>query len=71
MCNNVQRSEEGIGSLGTTVTGIYEIPYECWVLNLGLLQKHSMPLTTEQSPSPSPLCVTLFLVFLVRSSSSF
>lgn len=53
MCNNVQRSEEGIGSLGTTVTGIYELPYECWVLNLGLLQKHSI------SQSFAPLCDAL------------
>jgi hypothetical protein len=43
------RSEEIIRSLETGVMDSYEPSYECWELNLGLLQKQVL-ITTESCP---------------------
>lgn len=39
--------EEGIGSLGTRLTGGCEPPYGCWELNPGLLQEQQALLIAE------------------------
>jgi hypothetical protein len=45
---------EGVRSPGTGVTDIYELPCECWELNLGPLEKQPALLTTEPSLQPPP-----------------
>ena len=43
---------EGVRSPEIGVTGSYELPCECWELNLGPLEEHPMLLTTELSLQP-------------------
>lgn len=39
VCTGTHRSGEGIGSLGTGVTGVCEPPYGCYKLNSDRLQE--------------------------------
>jgi len=58
----LQRSEEGIRSPGTGVTDVYELPYWCWELNLGLLLKQHVLLTAD--PSLLPHILLFKIVFI-------
>lgn len=41
------RTEECDGSLETEAVGSYELPYGCWVLNLGSLEDYPVLLTSK------------------------
>ena len=43
---------EGVGSLGTEFTGIFEITFRCWEPSAGSLQVQEMLLATEPSLQP-------------------
>lgn len=44
-----------VGLLGTTVAGSCELPYGCWELNPGHLEKQPVLVTAEPSLQPHPL----------------
>ena len=45
------------GTLGTGVTGGYELQCEHWESNLGLLEEQLLPLTAEPSLPSSSTCL--------------
>ena len=53
----LQIPEEGTGSSGTIDTDSYELPCECWKLNLNPLKEQPVLLLME--PPPQPLCMWL------------
>jgi hypothetical protein len=57
---------EGVRSTGTCVTNSWELPYECWELNLGPTEGQPRLLTTEPSLElQASLFVCLFVCLFI------
>jgi hypothetical protein len=74
MCTwSLWRSDEGIKSPGTGVTGACEHQYGCWELNPGLLQEQPVLLASDPSFHPLYLFFFFFIsdIFPLKDSESF
>lgn len=63
MCRLLKRPEDGVGSLGTRITGGCDLLHGCWVLISGPLQNQYTLSTTEPSLHPQHSLIKNLYVF--------